>query len=88
MIRKHIFIKGKVTGVFFRAFIRERALDLGLNGWVKNLDENIVEAVFEGEKEKVDKIIELCNMGPSKAIVKNIEIIQEKIWGEKSFVVK
>lgn len=88
MIRRHIFIKGKVTGVFFRAFIREMAIELGLNGWVKNLDANIVEAVFEGEKEKVDKIIELCNIGPSRAIVKNIEIIQEMVMGEKSFVVK
>lgn len=88
MIRKHIFIKGKVTGVFFRAFIRERALELGLNGWVRNLDENTVEAVFEGEKEKVDKIIELCSNGPSRAVIKDIKIIEEESEGEKSFIVK
>ena len=50
-----------MTGVFFRAFIREMAIELGLNGWVKNLDANIVEAVFEGEKEKVDKIAKSKN---------------------------
>jgi len=88
MIRKHIFINGKVTGVFFRAFIRERAINLGLNGWVKNLDENTVEAVFEGDKEKVDKMIELCKKGPSEAKIKKIEIVNEKIKGERSFIVK
>jgi len=88
MIRKHIFINGKVTGVFFRAFIRERAINLGLNGWVKNLDENTVEAVFEGDKEKVDKMTELCKKGPSEAKIKKIEIVNEKIKGERSFIVK
>ncbi|MEK6951624.1 MAG: acylphosphatase [Nanoarchaeota archaeon] len=88
MIRKHVFIKGKVTGVFFRAFIREKALDLGLNGWVRNLDRNTVEAVFEGVKEKVNKMLEYCKKGPSHAIIEDIEVKDEKVEGEMGFVVR
>ncbi|MEM3507219.1 MAG: acylphosphatase, partial [Candidatus Bathyarchaeia archaeon] len=58
-------------------------------GWVRNLPDGRVEAVFEGEKEKVDKIIEFCRHGPPDAMVKNVEIIWEEWKGEfKDFRIK
>ena len=58
MKRIHVWFYGKVQGVFFRANVRERALQLGVNGWIKNLNDGSVEAVFEGEK--VDSLLGFC----------------------------
>ena len=54
-VRLHVVIEGRVQGVFFRANTREEAISLGLNGWVRNCLDGRVEAVFEGEKDKVEK---------------------------------
>ncbi len=72
MIKK-IIIYGNVTGVFFRFFIKQNAKRLGLNGFVKNKDDHI-ESVFEGEKEKIDEMIDLCKIGPPGAKVEDIKI--------------
>ncbi len=88
MIRVRILISGKVTGVFFRAFIREKALSLCLNGLARNLDDETVEAVFEGDEINIKKMIEYCKNGPSGAIIKDVKVIKEKVKGEKSFVIK
>jgi len=75
-----ILISGLVQGVSFRAFIKERAENLGLRGYVKNLDNGKVEIVVEGESNEVNKLIELCKQGPRESRVKsiNIEKIQEQ----------
>lgn len=70
----HIFLSGRVQGVGFRAFIRKNANKLGVNGWVKNLQDGRVEAVFTGERKNVNKLIELVKKGPRFAKVNNIEI--------------
>jgi len=57
-IRAHILVSGIVQGVFFRANTAEKARELSLLGWVKNLPDGRVEAVFEGEKEKIEEIID------------------------------
>ncbi|MEK6934695.1 MAG: acylphosphatase [Nanoarchaeota archaeon] len=88
MKRVHLFISGNVQGVFFRAFVRERAINLGLNGWVKNLEDGRVESVFEGENDKVNRMVELCKKGPSSANIKNINVIKEEVQRERSFVVR
>ncbi len=88
MKRVHLFISGNVQGVFFRAFVRERAINLGLNGWVKNLEDGRVEAIFEGENDKVNRMVELCKKGPSSANIKNINVIKEEVQRERSFVVR
>jgi acylphosphatase len=81
-VRCHIFVSGKVQGVFFRQNTLEKAKTLGLKGWVRNTQDGSVEAVFEGEKEKVEKILEWMKIGPPLAKVENVEIKFEDFKGE------
>jgi len=81
-VRTHIFISGRVQGVFFRQFIQEKTQELGLFGWVKNLDDGRVEIVIEGDKEKIEKILIYLKKGPLLAKVENIEINYEQYQGE------
>lgn len=67
----HVFISGFVQGVGFRQFVRHHALKLGLTGWVKNLSDNRVEAVFQGSKEQIEEMISICEKGPFLSEVKN-----------------
>ncbi|MBU0761670.1 MAG: acylphosphatase [Candidatus Altiarchaeota archaeon] len=84
--RVHLVISGVVQGVFYRASTRDKALYLGLNGWVRNLPNGDVESVFEGLSEKVDEMIQWCWVGPQNARVDKIEIdSSEKIEGLKGF---
>ncbi len=79
MIRRaHLFISGLVQGVFFRATTREKARELGLGGWVRNLRDGRVEAVFEGEEDKVRDIISWCYHGPPGARVSGVEVMWEE----------
>lgn len=82
MNRVHVFVTGRVQGVFFRAETKSKADSLNLTGWVRNLPDGRVETVFEGEKERVDTMIEWCRQGPPYASVINIEIIEELYTGE------
>lgn len=72
--RAHIFIEGRVQGVGFRHFTRKTATKNDVNGWVKNLNDGRVEAVFEGPKEKVQSVIEACKEGPPISNVTNMEV--------------
>jgi len=81
-VRAHIFIGGRVQGVFFRSETQEAALRHGLTGWVRNLPDGRVEAVFEGEKDEVDKLIEFCRHGPPGARVTKAEVAWENYTGE------
>lgn len=87
MKRVHVFIKGRVQGVFFRSFVKKNALELKLNGWVKNLEDNSVEAVFEGENKEVEEMLKLCKKGPIGAKVKSLEVLEERYEGETGFKV-
>jgi acylphosphatase len=71
--RAHVFVAGQVQGVFFRDSTRERAEQLGLTGWVKNLPDGRVEAVFEGSPERVREMIQWCEQGPPHAAVEEVE---------------
>ena len=81
-VRVHIYIEGKVQGVFYRAWTKGQVDKLKLTGWVKNLDDGRVEAVFEGEKLKVEKMIAKCKEGSWPAKVVHIDISWEKATGE------
>jgi acylphosphatase len=72
--RVHVWIKGKVQGVFFRNFCKKNADQLGLTGWVRNDDEGNLEAVFEGEEESLMKMTKLCEQGPPAAVIEKIEV--------------
>lgn len=65
---------GRVQGVGFRYFTRKNAEALNVNGWVKNLPDGRVEAVFDGSEENVKALIERCKKGPATSYVKNIEV--------------
>ena len=73
-----VFVSGFVQGVGFRQFVLRQAQHLRLTGWVKNLPDNRVEAVFYGSKEKIEEAISACRKGPFLSEVKNIDVIWEK----------
>lgn len=76
MVRAHFFITGDVIGVGFRSFVKLHAKRLGLSGWVKNVrfPKRAVEAIFEGEKEQVEELVDYCKKGPEVAWVKKVEV--------------
>ncbi len=77
MKRVHLFISGRVQGVFFRSNTERKARELGLVGFVRNLPDGRVEAVAQGEDKKVDELVEYCRTGPSAADVENVEVMEE-----------
>ncbi len=82
MKRVRLIISGRVQGVFFRARTKAMAESLGLTGWVRNLRDGSVEAVFEGSDSAVDAAAEWCRQGPSRAIVENVSRKEEPYTGE------
>ncbi len=72
--RAHLVIKGIVQGVFYRAFTRDMATHLGLKGWVRNLPNGDVEALFEGDKAEVEQAIRQCYIGPPGSRVDDIDV--------------
>ena len=88
-VRVHLLIKGRVQGVFFRATLRDLALRLGINGWVRNLWGSGVEATLEGEEKQVKEMIDWSHQGPPGARVDEVEVDWEKHQGEfKSFSIR
>ena len=73
----HIFISGRVQGVFFRDDIKKLADKLLLKGFVRNLADGRLEAVFEGDKSAIAEMLELCKKGPSSAKIEKLEIEEE-----------
>ena len=80
--RAHVFVSGKVQGVYFRQNTKEVAARHNVAGWVRNLPDGSVEAIFEGEAVDVNKVIEWCHVGPPKADVKGVDVKFEKYTGE------
>jgi acylphosphatase len=81
-VRARVIIEGRVQGVFFRHHTQEMAFRLGVNGWVKNRRDGRVEALFEGDRERVDQIIRWCRSGPSEARVTGVHVNWEVYTGE------
>jgi len=73
MKQVHVRVSGRVQGVFFRAEARSRAESLGLSGWIRNEPDGSVAAVFAGEPERVDSMVEWCRRGPAGARVDEVE---------------
>ena len=82
--RAHVQISGQVQGVFFRDSTRQQAEALGLAGWVKNMPDGSVEAVFEGPSEKVREMLRWCEEGPRQASVENVDTDIEDAGGDLS----
>jgi acylphosphatase len=81
-VRAHVFISGMVQGVFFRQETRQQAENLGVTGWVRNLYDGRVEAVFEGEEEDVKALVDFCRKGPRGAVITNVDVTFERFAGE------
>jgi len=89
VVRVHVFVSGRVQGVFFRFETRRLARSLRVSGWVTNRRDGRVEAVFEGDKENVEKMVAFCRRGPSGARVTDVEVVWEEPTGEfESFSVR
>lgn len=78
----HIFISGFVQGIGFRKFIKINADKLRLKGWVRNLPDGRVEAMFQGLKEKIEESISLCKKGPFLAEVESVDVNWEEVKEE------
>jgi acylphosphatase len=87
--RVRVYISGMVQGVFFRHETKKRALRQGISGWVRNLEDGRVEALFEGETEAIEKMLNFCRNGPPGADVQNLDVNTETWKGEfRDFTVK
>ncbi len=80
--RAHVYVSGGVQGVFFRDSTREKAETLSLTGWVTNLPDGRVEAVFEGPAEGVREVVRWCEEGPSRADVEDVSVEYEEARGD------
>jgi acylphosphatase len=72
--RAHVFVSGRVQGVFFRSEIKREARKHRVKGWVRNTPNNRVEAVFEGEEKNVMRLVEFCKRGPTAAQVMQLDV--------------
>ena len=88
MMRVRVRVRGRVQGVFFRAEARAQAESLGLAGWIRNLPDGRVEAVFEGEDERVESMVEWGRRGPAGAEVEAVDVEREEPVGEPGFRVR
>ena len=88
MTRVHVFVSGEVQGVFFRQETRRRAQAAGVAGWVRNLADGRVEAVFEGPAEAVEGMVDWCGRGPEWAHVRQVEVEPEEPEGLDGFEVR
>lgn len=80
--RARILISGTVQGVLFRREITNLSRQLRITGWVRNLPDGRVEALAEGEREQLDQLVRFCQVGPSGARVKNVEVDWSPSTGE------
>jgi acylphosphatase len=84
-VHAHIFVSGRVQGVGYRASIWDTATLLKLNGWVRNLRDGRVEAVFEGPHETVKEMIRWCHQGPPSAVVQEVTVEYREPEGLRGF---
>ena len=85
MNRAHVHISGIVQGVWFRACAKKKADLVGANGWIRNLDDGRVEAVFEGKDYQVNEMISWCHHGSPLSEVEHVAVIYEKPKGDIGF---
>jgi acylphosphatase len=82
LARAQVLISGRVQGVFYRAYTRDQAVARGLTGWVRNLPDGRVVAVFEGSREKIDSMLAWCRQGPPYAHVDEVLVDWQPHRGE------
>lgn len=88
-VRAHLYISGRVQGVSYRWFTADAAYELKLAGWVRNLPDSRVEAVFEGDRSAVEQAILKCKQGPPASHVTDVDVTWENgIEGLDSFDIR
>ena len=87
-VRKRVFVRGRVQGVWFRESCREQAVARGVTGWVRNLMDGRVEVVLVGPEAAVDRVVQWCHQGPPRARVDGVEVQVEAPIGESGFHVR
>ena len=80
--RAHVFVRGRVQGVFFRVTTRNQATKRNVAGWIRNTTDSRVEATFEGNQEDVEEMINFCRKGPSGAMVTDVTVKWQTYTGE------
>ncbi len=87
-VRAHVFVSGRVQGVYYRATTRDTARERGVDGWVRNLEDGRVEAVFEGPERAVTGMLEWCHEGSPAADVSGVEVEWESPRGLSGFEIR
>jgi acylphosphatase len=87
-MRRRVVVRGEVQGVFFRDSTEKEASSRGVAGWVRNRDDGAVEAVFEGDADAVEGLVEFCRSGPSQADVRDVDVSEEEPEGLSDFSVR
>lgn len=88
MMSVHVRVSGRVQGVYYRAYTRDRAKSLGINGWVRNIPGGGVEAVLEGERRQVGEMLKAMKSGPSGSVVLGMEPSEIEAKGYNDFEIK
>jgi acylphosphatase len=88
LARTRVFVEGRVQGVWFREGARQTAESLGVAGWVRNLADGRVEAVFEGPPDAVAQAVAWARRGPERALVTSFEAVDETPAGLTGFAIK
>ncbi|MBV9387994.1 MAG: acylphosphatase [Chroococcidiopsidaceae cyanobacterium CP_BM_ER_R8_30] len=88
VVRAHIFVTGMVQGVGYRLSTLAKAKQLGVGGWVRNLPDGRVEAVFEGVQNLVEEMVNWCHNGPTDAVVRDLIIEYEEPEGLQEFEIR
>jgi acylphosphatase len=86
--RVHVFVAGDLDGFKFRDAVAQKAQELGVTGWVKVLNDGRIEAVLEGPRDEVYRVVGLCRSGPNGARVDGVQVDREPPKNERSFKVK
>jgi acylphosphatase len=87
-VRRHVVVRGRVQGVFFRDSVRERAEAVGVAGWARNRSDGAVEVVLEGPADAVEQVLDFCRRGPSQARVDDVEVGEEAPEGLSGFRIR
>lgn len=88
MIAVHVRVSGRVQGVFYRAFTKDLAKELGVKGWVRNIPGGGVEAVLEGERQKVGELLRLMKSGPAGSMVLGMELSELECKNYEDFTIE
>jgi acylphosphatase len=87
-VRAHVWVSGRVQGVWYRQSCADAARASGVCGWVRNVPDGRVEAVFEGPDDVVERMVGWCRLGPPRAVVSNVDVAREKPEGLAGFAVR